>query len=297
MSTEAAQILELNVPSANPPAAKTEAPAPGAGVTATPPAATEQVSSKLEVLARREQAALHAERLAAQREKDIETRESRIKEFESIKSTNPKKALEMLGLSYDELTKIQLLDGEIPPEVQIKKVKEELDSLKSSQELKEKEQAESAKRDAEEREQKAVSGFKTDIKQFLSDNATRYELIAFEGQENLVYEVIDAHYNRTIDPQSGVGKVMTKAEAADKVELWLEQKYEKSRSLKKVIALHGLRPEAPKVNAAKQETNRQPPRTLTNQLSASPEKPRTSPITDEERVQKAIAYARTLGLR
>ncbi len=292
MSTEAARVLENVV------APQSTPEKPGTpGAAAAPPAAKvedPQISSKLETLARREQAALHAERAASARLKDIETREAKLKEFESVREGKPLDALKMLGYDYDQITKAKLLDGEVPPEVQVKKLEDKLNSFQETQKQKEQAEAEQAKKSAEAQEAKAVSDFKADIKQYLSDNSNRYELIQFEGQEDLVFEVIDEHYTRTLDPQTGIGKVMTKAEAADKVELWLEQKYEKSRSLKKVTALLGLRPEAPKP-AEKQVTQRQPPRTLNNQLSASPTTPRKSPVTDDERIQRAIAYAK--GLR
>lgn len=308
MSTEAAQVLAQAVqtiqnnnqptngaatsPSNTSNGASTNSPANGASTT---PANDPQVSSKLEILARREQAALQSERAAAARIKEFEQREAKLKEFESIKETNPKRALELLGLNYDEITKIQLLDGEVPPEVKVKKLEEKLNGFEETQKQKEQAQAEEAKKAAQQAEEKAVSDFKTDINQYLTDNSARYELIQFEGQQNLVFEVIDEHYSRTIDPQTGVGKVLTKAEAADKVEAWLEQKYDKSRSLSKVKALMNLRREAPKEAAKPEVKTSQPPKTLTNNLSATQTKPRTTPITDEERIQKAIAYAR--GLR
>ncbi len=296
MSTEAAKVLENVVAAPNAGTVSAGTAGGGTAPTANAPAPKvedPQVSSKLETLARREQAALNAERAAASKVKEIEAREAKVKEFELLKDGKPLDALKMLGYDYDQITKAKLLDGEVPPEVQIQKLQERLDKYESSQTQKEKEEAERATQSAKAAEAKAVSDFKSQIGQYLSDNADRYELINFEGEQDLVYEVIDEHYNRTIDPATGVGKVMTKAEAADKVELYLEQKYEKSRDLKKVSALLNLRREAPKV-AAKPEIQRQPPRTLNNQLSASQAKPRTSPVTDEERVQRAIAYAKAL---
>lgn len=308
MSTEAAKVLEqaiqtinnnnqaTNVPANKPhPTTSNPPPVSTAAPTAVDPSKDPQISSKLEVLARREQAALQAERSAAAKAKELEAREAKIKEFESLKETNPLKALELLGLNYDDMTKIKLLDGELPPEVKVKKVEERLNSFEDAQKQREQDQATQAKKDAEAAEVKAIGDFKSDINQFLSDNSARYELIQFEGQQDLVFEVIDEHYNRTIDPATGIGKVMTKAEASDKVEQWLEQKYDKSRNLKKVSALLGLRQEAPKPTAVKPDTNRQPPKTLTNNISASQSKPRTTPVSDEERIQRAIAYAK--GLR
>lgn len=260
--------------------------------------ADERVSSKLEILIRREEQARAREMSAKAKEKEIEEKLKRIQDFEGIKS-NPKKALEMLGLSYDELTRSVLEDGQTPPDVEIRRLKEELEAFKS--ETKQVRQTDEEKRELEvkrlqeDSEKKAIDGFKTEINQYLSDNKTRYELIEFEGQQELVYAVVDEHYNRTINPETGVGKVMSISEAADKVELHLEKKEIDRKKLTKVQTLWGSLPKAVQETVIKQEPARQTPKTLTNTLSAAPAKPRKNPITDEERIQKAIAYAK--GLR
>lgn len=251
-------------------------------------------SNKIEVLIRREREAVARERALKDKEAEIEAKLVKYNDFDGAK-TNPKKALELLGMSYDELTQSLLNDGSIPPEVQIRKVDEKIEALRKSQEEDKQRQADDNKRRQDESEKAAVFSFKKDITTYLTDNKVRYELIDFEGQQELVFDVIDEHYNRTLDPETGVGKVMSVAEAADKVEEFLEQKYHKSRNVSKVKALWEAVPKAPIKEAAKQELQqqRQPPRTLTNNLSAT-QMPRAKVLTDEERVQKAIAYAQSL---
>lgn len=293
MSTnEAAQILDTPVPA--------PAPMEGAQPPKDGPVPQEtKVSSKLEILIKREQAALFRERLAKQREAEVEAklqqlqeRESRVKDFESAKG-NSKEALKQLGLNYDELTKSVLADGEIPPEVQIKKIEEKFDAFKTQKEQEEKQRADEAKLRAQEQEQRAITNFKTEIGSFLKDNASRYEFITFESQEELVFDVIDEHYNRTLNVETGIGKVMKINEAADKVEEFLEKKYNKAKELTKTKALWGAVPKAPLIEAAKPQTSLRPPqKTLTNQLAARTQPPATPTtnrmLTDEERVQKAI---------
>lgn len=262
----------------------------------------EKVSSKMEILIKREQQALQRERFAKQKEADLELklkameeREKKIQEFEGARG-NSKKAMELLGLNYDELTKSVLQDGEIPAEVHIKRIDEKFDAFKSAKEQEDKQRAEQAKLHAENQEQKAINDFKGEINTYLKDNASRYELIAFEGQEDLVFDVIDEHYNRTLSAETGIGKVMTKAEAADKVEQWLEQKEIKRKELAKVKTLWGAVPKETIKEAAKPQQNLRPPqKTLTNQLSARVQTPTVNRmLTDEERVQRAIAYANNL---
>ncbi len=256
---------------------------------------SERISSNMEILIRREAAALNRENAAKAREAELEAKLARISEFESVKE-NPKKALEMLGLNYDELTKSILADGEIPPEVKIKRVEEKFDKFREEQTQEAEKSKRLAQAQAQEREASAISGFKSEITTYLKDNDQRYELIKFEGQEDLVFEVIDEHYNRTAkDSENGVGKVMSISEAADKVEQHLEQKYQKAgKETKKVQTLWGAIPKETQKELAKAEkTQSQSPRTLTNQMSATPTK-RNLPMTDDERVQKAIAYAASL---
>ena len=124
MSNEAvSQILDqMQTPQASP-----EPTMAGASTDALPPAALKEeekpaaplkddkLSSRLEILIKREQQALARERAAKQKEAEIEQALSRIKEFEGVKS-NPKRALDLLGLSYDELTQSMLQDGAVPPD-------------------------------------------------------------------------------------------------------------------------------------------------------------------------------------
>lgn len=273
----------------------------------------EKLSPKLQMLLKRERAAIERERAAKAKEAEIEAkakafadREARLEEFEKVKATNPRRALELLGLSYEDLTKVELADGQVPAEVQVKRVEEKLNSLVKTQEEALRRQEEEAKRAAEKQQQEAVESFRKEIGTYLKENSSRYELMDFHyGEEearDIVYAVVDEHYERTRprDPVSGeplpdsVGEVLTIAQAADKVEAWLEQKYQKAPTLNKMKAF--LAPPKPEIKLDKPQTpQRQTPKTLNNNLSATPAPQRTRPLTDEERVARAIAYAQ--GLR
>lgn len=260
----------------------------------TQAAQDERVSPKLQALIRREKSAVEKERAAKAREAEIQAREAKIQEFENLKKTNPKKALELLGLSYQELTQLMLSDQETTPEFEIKKLREELDSYKNSQVEALRRQEEELKKSEERKEAEVITQFKSEITKHLSENAERYEFIAFDQCEDLVYETIDEHYERTKDPETGIGQVMSIKDAADKVEAYLEKKYEKAPSLKKLQAFLARKPES-KTPAKPQPQERQTPKTLNNTLSATPSKAPTRVVTDEERIAKAIAYAK--GLR
>lgn len=301
MLIEAAAILDQSSP-APPLEDKTMGVESKEGPSPTSDARSDdRVSSKLDILIKREAQAIARERAAKDQEKTIEEKLKRIADFEGAKNS-PKKALELLGMNYDELTQSMLKDGEVPPEVEIRKLKEELAEFKKQTEStrqtdQEREQLEK-KRQQETLEAQATNNFKGEINSYLDENKARYEYIAFEGSQALVYEVIDTHYNRSIDENTGKGKIMPIAEAADKVEHWLEKKELERQKLSKSQAFWktSMVPKKLSEELSKQETKpSQTPKTLTNNLSATPQSPRKFPLTDDERVQKAIAYAK--GLR
>lgn len=266
--------------------------APKAPVTETKEVQTQEVkkeepiASKLSILMQRESQALNRERMAKAQEEKLKERLKKIEEFESIK-TDPKKALDMLGLSYDQLTESILKDGEVPPSVHIKQLQDKISDLENRLKLEKDEETEIRKKQVLEAESKAIGDFKTEIGDYLKNNTARYELIDFEGAHDLVFDVIDEHYNRTIDPQSGVGKIMSIQEAADKVEEHLEKKYLAAKEKNKVKAFWLNMPKQIQEQIKKQEVS-QPPKTLTNNLGSRVSEKSTRPPEDQ-RIQKIVA--------
>ena len=278
-----------------------------------PQTTDDKISPKLQVLIQREKSALERERSAKAKEAEVEAkissfaeREKRVQEFENLKNTNPQKALEMLGMSYEDLTRVKMADGQLPPEMQVRRVEEKFDSFIKTQEAAARAQEEDAQKQETKKHAAVIDKFKGEIGTYIKDKSERYELIGFEQTEDLVYDVIDEHYNRTLEAalakakESGEdtadirGEVMTIAEAADKVEAHLEAKYNKARNLKKVQTL--LAPKPVKTTLEKPLIpQRQMPQTLNNNFSATQASARKSPLTDDQRVAKAIAYAK--GLR
>lgn len=287
----------------------------GVDTDVAPPASNkdDKVSSRLEMLIRREQQAIARERIAKAQEQEslrvrseLETERAKIARFNSIK-TNPKLALEELGLTYDEITKAFLSDGELPPEVGMKKLQSEIDGLKQERETDKQKQQEQAKLMAQAQEVQAVDNFKGEISTYVSDNANRYELINFDSRQDEVYELIDAHYTKTqlahakeleldgLDPSTAVGKVMKIAEAADKIEEYYEKREQEKKKLAKLQTIWGSVPKeslAKAVSEARgQDIKKQTaPKTLTNTSSAQGLKPSTSrPKDEDKRVADIIA--------
>jgi hypothetical protein len=284
-----------------------------AGASATITKNDEKIAGRLDILISREQRAISQERQAKAQiaeltklRAELEADRARINEFDSIKKAgNAKLALEKLGMSYDEITKAMLADGQVPPEVEIKKLRGDLDGLKASQEQERQRLLDQQKQYALTQETKAIDDFKSEINTFITDNSNRYELINFDNHQDEVYELIDAHYTRTQtahakeleaqgkDPSQAVGKVMKIAEAADKIEEFYEKREIERKKLAKLQALWGAVPKESLAKAVSEargiETKKPSPRTLTNNQAAqlAPQRPR--PKTDDERVQAAIA--------
>lgn len=279
----------------------------------------ERISPKLSILMRREKVAIERERAAKAKEaevqnkyKDFTEREKRLQEFEAIKSTNPRRALELLGMSYQDLTQAELNDGMVTPDYKIKQVESKFDSYIKNQEEALLRDREEKQRLEEKRNADTIDQFKGQINSYIKENSGRYELIEFEQEHDLIYDLIDEHYNRTLkeardkaeaegrDPSMEVGQVMKTAEAADKVELLLEQKYQKASTVTKIQGLMAPRP-APtsakldKPNFPEVGPQRQAQKTINNSMAPTQSTRSTGILSDEERVAKAIAYAK--GLR
>lgn len=250
----------------------------------------DRMSGKLEILIKREQQALYKERQVKDMEATLQAKLKQIEEFESVKGGNWKKALELLGTDYDKLSQSILKDGEIPPEVGMKKLEDEISGLKKQRELDLERETENKKQLQLQAETQAIDSFKTEINTYLSDNKARYELIDFEAQQDLVFSIIDENYTRTLDQATGIGKVMSIKEAADKVEEYLEKKYDKAKQVSKIKTLWGSLPKQAQETLAKQSQGQftQKPKTLTNQMSVTPQtKPNRPP--EEERVKGILA--------
>lgn len=159
----------------------------------------------------------------------IKEYETKIKEYESIKEQGIAKALETFGFSIDDVINYalgedaELVKEPVDPNQQLR---EEFEAYKKSVEEKELE-AQKARQEAQEREiNQAIDSHKQSIADLLSQNADKYELIVTQGQQELVWEVTEAHFNKT-------GEILSVEQASDMVENHLEKEVEKFLKLKK----------------------------------------------------------------
>ena len=183
---------------------------------------------------------------------------------------NPLKALEELGLDYDKLTELALNDGRLTPDMQMKLMREELEndykdkfnSLEERLNAKEK-MEEEAKYDA------VKQGFVGEIKSFVNENSTDFEYVAHNEATDVVYDVIEEHYNET-------GRILDIKEAVEAVESYLEEEAEKLLNLGKVKnRLTSMRDEY-------EQPRRQSQTTLSNAHSAQANERVARKLSDEE---------------
>ena len=184
--------------------------------------------------------------------------------------SNPLKALEELGLDYDKLTELALNDGRLTPDMQMKLMREELEndykekfnSLEERLNAKEK-MEEEAKYDA------VKQGFVGEIESFINENQSDFEYVAHNEATDVVYDVIEEHYNET-------GRILDIKEAVEAVESYLEEEAEKLLNLGKVKnRLNSIRDEY-------EQPQRQSQVTLSNAHSAQANERVGRKLSDEE---------------
>ena len=190
---------------------------------------------------------------------------------------NPFETLEELGLGYDKLTELALNDGQLTPEMQMKLMRDELENGYKSK-FEELEARLSQKEEEEEynKYESIENNFKQEIESFVNGKG-EFELINANGASDLVYEVIEEHYNDT-------GRVLELDEAAQAVESYLEDELEKLMSLGKVKSKFSPRQE--------QVFKRQSSPTLSNAHSAQAYQRADRQLSNEESIKEAAKLIR-----
>lgn len=213
----------------------------------------------------------------AQREEDKNKQEPQMS-IEQRLRRDPLGTLKELGMSYEKLTELALNDGKLDSESNMRNQFEDLESkfetkygaeIKSLQDkLEEKDNQET-----EAREQKAVTEFTDKISTHLEENQADYELISAYKANDLVFDVIEAHYNDT-------NRVLDIADACKAVESHLLSDYQKLGKIEKLQAK-----EAPKPNLFETPT-------LSNAQSAQAQKSTEKIVSNEESKANAASLIR-----
>lgn len=257
---------------------------------APPPEAPIKVdpfAPKFAALTRRDKEIREREKALQTAQKQIETekaelakwRDERAKDTSDYKTklkANPLAFLQEHEIPFDELVQMQLNDGRVTPEKLVQQMKAELDS-KYSKELEE------LKKNLKEKEESAETAkleqiretFKTQITDFVENNKDTYELVHFEQAQQLVFDVIETHYQET-------GRILKIEEAAKATEEHLEEELKKRTALKKF--------QTSKPPEAKPDSKAAP--TLSNTMSSEVPTSGTKRMSNEESLKQAAKLIR-----
>ena len=249
------------------------------------PEKSDDFSRKFAALSRREKEIRAKE---AEYDKRIAELEERLSSFDKKPEPEPElpieyrlkkdplRALEDMGLSYDKLTELALNDGKLTPEMQMRLMREELegDYKKKFEEL-ENRLLEKEKSDEQRRYDDIQRGFQNEIEDFVESNSDKYELIQANEANDIIYDVIEEHYNDT-------GRILDIEEAAEAVENYLEEEAEKIFRLGKFRSKFGI-----ENDFEQEESPRQSQVTLSNAMSAQANERVGRKLSDEE--SKALA--------
>lgn len=224
--------------------------------------AEKQFNSKFAALSRREKQMRQMEAQLDSKMRALDERMAKLDQFSAPKEPekapelpleyrlkqNPLEVLKSLGLGYEKLTELALNDGKLTPDMQMDLMRQELDA-KYAKEL-ESIKSQLAERDKKAEEQKyadVVNNFKNSISDMVNKNDD-YELIRANNAVEVVYDLIESHYNET-------GNILDTKEAADLVESQLVEEAERLFKLNKLKSKLGVQaPAAAKSPAAKSPT-------------------------------------------
>lgn len=178
------------------------------------------------------------------------------------------------GVTYDQLTQAILNQPNAAQDMAFRQLQSRIEELAKKQTQSETQIQEQQQKARDQ----AVNQIRSDAKIMISADPSKFEMIASEGAEEAVVELI----TETFDSE---GRLLSVEEAADEVENFLFERAFKQAQSKKVkdklaAALQAQAP-APVVN---QQKSGSPIKTLTNAMTASA----PTRLTDKQRRERAI---------
>ncbi len=269
------------------PAAETVAPATPAPAA---PAVDEKTNSRFAALSRQEKAlreqtkAIAAEK--AQLAKDRAELESSVKgkmiDTEEFKR-NPYKYMKDHGITLESLAEIALNDGKPTTESVVGETEKRM--MTKMAEL-EKRLADKEAAEAEANQAKVLQEFMGNLTKQVNDNPADYELIIANDAVDVVYEVIEAHFEKELaayidandeepDAETRNSFILSNKDACDKVEKYFLDEATKQVKLKKIQGLL-----TPPATTAKPTVKAQT--TLTNAAASAATTTGTKKLSDEE---------------
>lgn len=199
---------------------------------------------------------------------------------------NPLKTLEeAAGYKFDDLTKFAMNGGDVTTETKMEMMRRELEEkfgselegIRSQYEEAEKNKAEAQQAAAEQNFIEEIQDTITSTKS--EDGTLKYEFIAAQNASDIVFDVVEQHYNET-------GTILEIDEAAEEVERYLEEEALKLLKLSKLS--NRLAPDSP---SKKPVSAGQGSPTLSNDLASQSPK-RSMRLTKEQSLSEAAKLLR-----
>lgn len=202
------------------------------------------------------------ERIKAERE-SLAPLQEQIKAHEEARKaafSNPLKALEGLGITFEQLTDF-VLNGEKPTaELQVSEVDRKLNEFRKEQDAEKQKALQEEKSKIEAEQSKVLADYKQELYEYIDSNKTKYELIHTFNEQDQVYQLVAAYAEQH-------QKVLSHQEAADLIEQELEKQVEKANSTSKFKAK--AQPQQPTQADIKRQIPANSNRTISNQLTAT----------------------------
>lgn len=244
-----------------------------------PEESTKKEKDEVDKAATRFAALSRKEKALRMREKDLETRATKVKDLEALldlAKNDPIEAIGKLGLTYEQLTSFILDPKRGKPELgKLQKLEQEVEALR-------KEREESQKMMEENKINSAVAGFKSSIKEAISKTPDKYEcLLADPDAEEIVYEIINQDFDMKAKKNAEDGldvpdlsEALSIEEAAEIAEKHLYAEYKKEYEKFQKLSKFAPKTEPIKVpeKIVEPKVEKKPeatPTTLTNSMTNS----------------------------
>lgn len=222
------------------------------------------------------------ERALQKQMSEIKAAQAKMSDWEKARTeatTNPIKALEMLGLSYEQITQFMLNGNKVTPELEIQAVKKQIADMKVEQENKVKAELEASQNKAKAEYQRTLSEFNQEVGDFVKQHSGDYELTAMYQGEAIISATIEQHYTNT-------KKILSIKDAADLVEKYFEDQVAAAQKTKKFQAKQT--PKEEKGQPKRESVSKQSTPTISNELTSSA--PSLLPAkTEQDRINRAMA--------
>ena len=249
------------------------------------PAKKELDSAKFAALARRERDLVGRDLDLKKKQQEYDAKIKEYDDYQNFKKSaklDPLKAIESLGLSYEEITGHMLNGNKPTTETKVEELERQLKEFQEGLTKKERDALEADKEEKQKQADRYLEEFKGELNSFIDSTPEEYDLINLYDQKEEVLKVIQANLEKT-------GKILSNKEAADLVKDYLLEMTNKGVATKAYQAKYGATSPAPQAGDKKQEIDSATAKSLSNSLTANAGTSLLPPKTERERMERALA--------